>query len=243
MTVIHIIGFYLHILAGSAALLLVWMPMTVKKGSLDHKKFGRYYHNVMMLVAGSGAVIATLVIIDPILIHGARLQETHDRDIFITKMRVFYSLLLYLSLLVYVGLKHGEKVLECKTDTTLLNRWQHLLPNYLLVLAGVPLFSAGWLNNMTLAMIFPFLGAATGISHILYSTGRKSAKNQWLQQHLSAYIGTAIGAYTAFLAFGGRTLLNDIGQWQIAFWIMPGVIGSFVIRHFSIKYAPKPTAQ
>lgn len=239
MTWLHTLGFYIHIIAGSAALMLVWIPLTVKKGSMDHKRFGRYYHQVMMTVAMSGAFIATLVIIDPLMIHGSKLSTTSDPAVFVDRMRVFFSLLLYLSLIIYVGLSQGEKALLCKKDNSVVKNWQHLAPNYLLVFASAPLFIAGWLNDMTLAMIFPFLGIALGVSHIRFSRQSSVTVHQWLQQHIGAYIGTAIGAYTAFLAFGGRTIFSDIGQWQLLFWIMPGVIGNFIIRHFIIKYAPR----
>lgn len=243
MTLLHTLGFYLHILAGSMALLSVWIPMTVKKGSLDHKKFGRYYHNTMMTVAASGALIATIVIIDPMQIHGFRLDDPSQADTFISRMRVFYSLLLFLSLVIYVGLTHGKQTLKSKMSNQHLKKWSYLLPNILLLIASVPLFIAGYLHNITLAMIFPFLGLALAIGHINFIMRKHLTSNAWLEQHISAYIGTAIGAYTAFIAFGGRTLFSDIGQWQLLFWVLPGVLGSFIIRHFCAKYAPKTALQ
>jgi hypothetical protein len=31
--------------------------------------------------------------------------------------------------------------------------------------------------------------------------------NRWLVEHIGAFIGSGIGAYTAFMAFGGRSML------------------------------------
>ena len=49
-------------------------------------------------------------------------------------------------------------------------------------------------------------------------------------------IGSGIGAYTAFLAFGGRVMFSDMGQYQILFWVAPGIIGGTAISLLVRKY-------
>jgi hypothetical protein len=67
MSTLHSFTFVLHIIFGSMALILFWLPLASKKGSLDHIKFGRYYAKVMYVVAASGAVMAMLVIYSPLI--------------------------------------------------------------------------------------------------------------------------------------------------------------------------------
>ncbi len=240
MQLIHQLSFYLHILFGSAALVLFWLPIASAKGSLDHKKFGRFYHATMYAVAATGAVMAVIVLYAPFLIHGDRLSDLGKIDLFNHRMRVFYGLLLFLSLLIYVGLRHGDLALKSKTDKTAVKTPLHLASNGLLFLGGVALLVSGINNQHTLSLVFCFLGMAAAIGNLRFCLGSKGGNQQWLIEHLSSYIGTGIGAYTAFFAFGGRSLFGDIGQWHLVFWILPGVLGSFVIRHYSKKYTPRP---
>ena len=41
---------------------------------------------------------------------------------------------------------------------------------------------------------------------------------------------------TAFLAFGGRVMFSEMGQYQILFWIAPGIIGGSAISLLVRKY-------
>lgn len=238
MLTIHTLSFYLHILFGSAALLLFWIPMTVKKGSLDHKKYGQYYRQVMYIVALSGLLMSAIVLIDPFAIHGDRLSDASKLDIWNTKMRVFYSLLLFLSVLTITGIRHGQLALATKRNKDAIQSASQVTLNGILIAGSAPLFYAGLQNDITLAMIFSILGLVLGVTNLRYTFSTNRFKNDWLIEHFSGLIGTAIGAYTAFFAFGGRTLIEGIGQWQIAFWILPGVLGSFVIRHYASQYKP-----
>lgn len=239
MLTLHTLTFYLHILIGSVALLLVWVPLTVEKGRLNHKRFGRYYNIAMYLVALTGAIMALLVLVDPMMIHGHRLSNPANEQTFIDRMRVFYGLLLYLSLLVYCGLKHGEMTLKSKRNKLLLRTRSHILCNALLMSTGPVLFFFGWQASMTLPMVFAVLGVISGLSNLKYSLSDAAIGNSWLREHISAQIGTAIGAYTAFLAFGGRTIFENAGEWRLLFWITPGVIGTIAIRKLCQKYAPE----
>lgn len=243
MITIHTIAFYLHVVVGSAALLLFWIPMTARKGQFNHRYFGGFYNKAMYIVAITGALMALLVLWDPMVIHGHRLSNLDNQARFETQMRVFYSLLLYLSLLVYTGLEQGILALQCKTSTKPLARPQVILGNGLMVLSAPLLFWAGWQFEQTLPKVFAILGLLSGLSNLRFISTRQPIGNRWLKEHIGAQISTAIGAYTAFLAFGGRALLSNIGEWQLAFWMAPGVIGALVIRHFTLKYANPKTQQ
>ena len=50
----------LHIVAGSCGLLLFWIPVITRKGNLNHKKFGRYFANIMYAVGFSSATMSSM---------------------------------------------------------------------------------------------------------------------------------------------------------------------------------------
>jgi hypothetical protein len=155
-------------------------------------------------------------------------------------MRLFYGLLLFLSLLVYAGLRQGISVLANKLHPGALLRADMILANGLLILGAPLLFYFGLKFEQPLPLIFSVLGLLSGISYFKYALTKQPAANAWLKEHISALIGTGIAAHTAFFAFGGRALFDNIGAYQLLFWIAPGIVGSFAIRHFSLKYATQP---
>lgn len=242
LPVIHQFSFYAHILIGTAALILFWIPIVSRKGGVDHRKFGKIYSMVMYAVAATGALMAIIVLYDPMLIHGHRLSDVSRADVFTSRMRVFYSLLLFLSLLVYVGIRHGQLALKAKTNHSVMRSPTHLFLNFLLCLSSIALLGSGINNSHTLSIIFGVLGLAGSIGNLRFCLKNNVGKQRWLVEHLSSYIGTGIGAYTAFLTFGGRSLFSDIGSWQLVFWVLPGVIGGIAIHFYSKKYMPKSLA-
>ena len=81
------------------------------------------------------------------------------------------------------------------------------------------------------------LGLLLAVSMLRYCLKAKVARRQWVLEHIGSFIGSGIGAYTAFLAFGGRTLFEGLGYWQLVFWIAPGVVGSIASAILCRKYA------
>jgi hypothetical protein len=236
MNTIHSIFFFIHIVVGSMALLLFWVPIVTKKGSLDHRKFGRHYANTMYAVAASGALMALMVISAPLVIKHQFVNENTDTEQLALKLRVFWSFLLYLSLLTFVNVRHGILVLKNKTRHTKMRQWPHLVSIALLFVGGLMLLLVGILYSNTLHIVFGVLGTVLAIQTGLFCLAKSVPANRWLVEHLSAFIGSGIGAYTAFLAFGGRSIFGELGQWLIIFWVAPGVIGAIASALMSRKY-------
>jgi hypothetical protein len=101
------------------------------------------------------------------------------------------------------------------------------------------MFILGLLYGRTLHSVFGMLGIAISIGMLRYCLNATPKPKQWLVEHLGAMLGSAIGAYTAFFAFGGRSLFSDLGNAQLLFWIAPGVIGGTAIFLLSRKYQPR----
>lgn len=64
-------------------------------------------------------------------------------------------------------------------------------------------------------------------------------------EHIGHIIASGTGAYTAFFAFGGRTLFEGIPTLQIASWIVPSLIGVpasiWLSKKYKQKFAPLKT--
>ncbi|MFQ3250976.1 MAG: hypothetical protein ACI9O6_002816 [Glaciecola sp.] len=236
MTYFHSTLFILHILFGTAALILFWVPLFTEKGKLNHVKFGRYYKNTMYTVAGSGALMALMVLAAPLVIRAGMISENTDLDNLAYRLRVFWSFLFYLSILSFTGTRHAVAVLKVKDKRAELRTFSYLTPILLLIIGAPILFYIGFVNNITLHMVFSVLGLFVGVSMLKYCLKKQVKPRQWIVEHITATIGSGIGAYTAFVAFGGRTLLSDLGDWQLLFWIAPGVIGSIASAILCKKY-------
>jgi hypothetical protein len=135
-----------------------------------------------------------------------------------------------------VNVRHGTLVLKNKRQHSNMRQWPHLVSIYLLLVGGLMLLLLGLIYSNTLHTVFRVLGSVLAIQTGRFCLAKSVSANRWLVEHLSASIGSGIAAYTAFFAFGGRSMFGDLGQWQIVFWIAPGVIGAIASARMSRKY-------
>lgn len=236
MTYLHSTLLFLHILVGSAALVLFWVPFYTEKGKLNHRKFGAYYKNAMYTVAASGAMISVMVLIAPMTIKGGNFSADADPTKIASAVRLFWTFLLYLSLLSFTTTRHAIAVLRAKQRVDSLHSANYIVPIVLLIALGPVLLYLGINHDRTLHIIFGILGMVAGTNMLRYCFKKTLANREWVIEHIGAMIGSGIGAYTAFLAFGGRVLFANAGEWQVVFWVAPGVIGSIASYILSKKY-------
>ena len=239
MQSLHSFLFICHILAGSMALFLFWVPVLSKKGSLDHRKFGRYYANTMYVVAFSGAFMASLVLFDPMALKGHLLNNPDNQEVFVYKIRLFWYFLLVLSLITFVSIRQGLATLKYRMQPEKFRSIWYTLPLFILLAGGALLMFFGVKERNTLHIVFAVLAVLISSGMLKFCLLTKTSNKQWIIEHLSAMIGSGIGAYTAFLTFGARQILQDWGMFQLSVWIAPGIIGSIAIAKMSRKYVIK----
>ena len=226
----------LHVISGALALCIFWVPVLMRKGGIDHKTFGRYYSVCMYTVALSGLVMSTFLIVVPAMVMPqfagdlARLEQ----------VRIFAWLLTHLAILIWVSVLYGRRVLAVKAERQRLKQPLLLSLLALLTFNGLALLVFGVWQGMVLQMVFGALGMVIGGTNIGYIFKAKVQPNSWLKEHLGAYIGSGIGAYTAFLVFGARQLFTLSNDWMLALWIAPGVFGALLITWASRKYVAQP---
>lgn len=242
--------FFVHISAGAAALIVFWLPLTVKRGSAKHKKTGRWYANLMHTICASGAFMAAMVLISPQYMKADMYTASANPEAVTAGIRQFWSFLLFLCLMIYTNVRQATEVLKDipgrERQPTVMNR---LVPGTLL-LASIGLLIAGVMSMHILSVIFSLLGANIAFSALRYQRKPQVSAQQRMIEHISNICGSGIGVYTAFFAFGGRSILEGLGIWQLAFWIVPGVVGGVFIARAVRPYkraekstAPRPVHQ
>lgn len=239
MTYVYHFNLILHVIAGALALCLFWVPVLMRKGGVDHKTFGRYYSYCMYSVALTGLVMSALIMIAPAVVMPQLLTDSTSSQARIEQAQIFAWFLSHLGIVIWVSVLYGRRVLTAREARHQLR--QPLLLGLLgiLFINGLALFVFGVFTGRVLQIIFGLLGLSLGGSSLHYIFRAHVAPRSWLREHLNAYIGSGIGAYTAFLVFGGRQLALLSGQWQLVWWIAPGILGAFYIAWASRRYAPR----
>ena len=223
---------YSHILAGAIALVLFWVPVTTRKGALNHKKFGAHYRRAMLWTIGSGAVLAGVWLFAPVAVN----PNLANNPAAAANLQRFAIFLLHLAVQMYASVMMGQWALHAKQSSLSLRRVSRTAPAVLLTATSLFIGVIGIMHQHILMLIFAPLGLSISIGQLRFIFSKQVAPKAWLVEHIGGDIGSGIAAYTAFAAFGGRTLFSDIGAWQYAFWVLPGLIGGIAISRLSRQY-------
>lgn len=237
--IIHQFALYLHILAGTVAIIVFWLPIIAKKGSAEHIRYGRYFTRGMYAVSISGFVMTILVLLDPIGVRApARNLSIDEARNIAFQSRLFAGFLLMLSLLVLSSVRHSILVLRAKGNRKLLRTPLHLSLYFLLGLVALIMGCVGIVQGFVLYQIFSVLCVTNVIGTLRYIFKSNIQQREWIIAHLGAILGAGIGAYTAFFVFGGSRLLSEIfdGNGQLLFWVLPGVVGTIASAYYSRHY-------
>ncbi len=237
---LHQFLFYLHVTCGSIGLVAFWLPMLAKKGTAFHKKYGKVFTYCMFAVSLSGIAMSLMLLIDPIGVREpARNLSVSEAYDLAAQNRNLATFLLMLSLLVFTNVKHSLLVLKAKSDRSILRKPGHIVTISTLFVTGLVVGYFAITQSNILFMIFSFISvlSALGLSRYIFKENLK--KREWLVEHLGNIIGSGIGAYTAFFAFGGRRFFSDLlqGQMQIIPWVLPSVIGIIASIYLTKKYS------
>lgn len=247
MQLIHQLALIAHIGLGAIALIIFWVPVFAKKGSIDHRRFGRYFGFSMYIIAYSGLVMSSLDLLMPLQMHGdGQPISLALADEMVAGIRSFALFLLSLSLLVLSSTRQGWLVMLHKQDRSALRTPIHTALCISVAVAGVVLLVVGINTGNILFMAFSVLEIITGLSALRYNFKTQLDDKQWWFEHLKGLIASGIGAYTAFFVFGGTRILvqlfgNAFDTLSIFLWISPSLIGSIGIalasRHYKIRFS------
>lgn len=211
-----------HIIVGSLSLVVFWIPVFVKKGGDLHAKIGKIYVILMWMVVLSAFVLSILNVMRGRLIVAGFLG--------------------FLSLLTAQPLWYGMAILKHKKTISAKVRKIQSILNYSIFISGLGLILwsvlLGVQNEAILLLIFGILGVVSTFGSIFKKQG---VQKSWLEEHIEGLVGTGIAAYTAFFAFGASTMMGGIftGSLIAIPWILPTIIGTFIIKRMKRKMGLK----
>lgn len=195
----------LHIIAGILSLVLFWLPIITKKGRTAHRRIGRVYTYAM-----------STVVITALVLSGIRLVSGDPEAGWA---------LLFLAVLTTVPLMSGVQVLKAKQPTQGYRRLRLWLAGMLLSVSIALL--VGWqVYESGLLLAFGIIGVLASAGDARQYIRAAGSGKTWLREHYEAMLFSGAAAYTAFFAFGGRTLLSSflIGWWMLVPWILPTLL-------------------
>ena len=245
MSSIHQYLVWSHIVLGSVALILLWVPALARKGSRLHVVAGRWYVYSMYGVCVTALVTSLMVLADPLGVRQPGQTFTAERAAELASIyRMFSLFLLMLAVLVFVSIRHGLLALEARRRPDVLTAPLHRLSVYALAALAVPVGVLGLVDRQWLLVIFA--GISLNVAFAMWRDLRIETPDarQLVGMHLGGLIGSGIGAYTAFFAFGGSTFFGEFlpGQWQVIAWVTPPIVGSILSARMHRKYGPRPAA-
>lgn len=228
-----------HIAIGALALILFWLPAFARKGSPRHIRFGQWYAGAMYAVAASAIVLSLLVLLDPLAVrYPDGIPADRDPARLAQSARVGGWFLAMLGLLVLASVHHGRRVLHARGDRSSLRRPAHLALLASVGLTGIWVLIVGIRSESTLLLVFSLLAMSGSFGMLRYAFKTELTRREWWLEHMGNLIGSGIGAYTAFFAFGGSRFLAEWlpGQWQLIPWITPAIIGTLATRILRKRY-------
>ena len=246
MTALHGLLVNTHILFGAASLVLFWIPVVARKGSPLHVRAGRYYSIAMYVVSVSAFVASMLVLADPIGIRRPGLEIDSEAAAELAEsLRAGSLFLLMLSVLVFASIRHGLAALRERKQPGILRTPLHRGMILALGVLGASVFAIGFSRSLVLLMIFGGISVAGSAGMFRESLPHRLTASERTIAHLGGLIGSGIGVYTAFFAFGGGRFLGEIlpGQWQTISWVIAPIVGTIAISRLTRRYRRRITSQ
>ena len=236
---VHQAAFYLHVVLGSIGLVIFWLPFFAQKGGKNHVNFGKIFAYSMYAVGTSGLLMSSLVIIDPIAVRLPPTDVSPEKmSEFIYQNRVFAGFLFMLSILVICNVRQAILVLKVKADRSKLKSPLHLALVGFLMLSALTIGGFGIKHGILLLEIFALLSLILSARMVHYIFKKNLKPREWILAHLSNIGGAGIAAYTAFFAFGGRKIFEELltGNLQVIPWVLPAIIGTVGLNILTKKY-------
>jgi len=223
---------WLHIAAGSIALVLFWIPAIARKGGRTHIRAGWVYVVCMSVVVVTAFAMSGLAFTIPLSVRQiARQLSPAELSDFLREQRLFATFLAYLAGITLAAGWQGIWAIETKRDPKAMRTPFSLTLNVVVLLAGLTVLVLGIEYRSGPLIGLSPIGPLIGAGNLRYLLRGPQSRMHWWYEHLGSMIGTGIAGYTAFLVFGGSRLFPSFARSQLytLFWILPSLIGVPVI--------------
>jgi hypothetical protein len=213
-----------HIVTGSVGAISFWIPVIGRKGSINHRRWGRVFTYALLATGCFALAMSALTLLDPLGTHphlAGRFDTAFLRGMFGHLM--LHTALLTINLAWY-GLLCVRNRGNQAGNRTLLN----IALQWLVIAAALNCAVQGWLIGEALMMAISVVGVATGWTNLHFLAKSKPTREDWLKEHVKALVGAGISVYTAFMAFGSVRIFPELAL-HPAMWSAPLIVGLAII--------------
>jgi hypothetical protein len=233
---------WIHIAAGTIAVIVFWIPVAASKGSRLHVRIGWVYAGCMAVVVFTAFSMSGLAFATPLRVrHFSHPLSADEAAQFIRESRQIAFFLAYLGAVTLAAGWQGISVLRTRRDPKSLGTPVTFGLNAAVVLAAVASLALGIYARSAIFAAMSVVGFLVGGGNLSYLLRGPASRMDWLYQHLSSMIATGIAGYTAFIVFGGRHVLAALVQprYYVLFWLLPTAIGAPAITLTTAFYKRK----
>lgn len=210
--------FFAHALAGAIALIVLFIPLSARKGGKLHVKVGWLYSYTMIFVGLSAfAITPWRILLDP------------NRSVRSMNFSVF---LFFISAFTLSAIWFGIAALKEKKRTEPARSFYYLGPPIAVIVLGLATQLVGFKFQNTLLMAFPLLGHFTAKSQLSYWLNAPKEKMHWWYAHMSGMVTACIATITAFLVTAlPRVWPGPISE-SVVLWIAPGLLLGTILNRW-----------
>ncbi len=233
-----------HIVVGAFGLVAFWVPVIGRKGGVNHRRWGWWFAQAMLVNGVLAAGMAACTLIDPLPTHHKLTDAALIRG-------VFGWMMLYLGVLTSSLAWHSLVVVANKRDHGADRAPVHVAMQLATVATALNCLVHGLILGQPIMIAMPFIGFASAATNLWYMFKASPEPGDYVIEHLKAGVGAGISVYTAFLAFGAvrwapQHALNP------AAWSIPCIVGLAIIiwharkrRYFDrfLRRAPRQPAE
>ena len=217
-----------HVITGAVGLTAFWGPIVTRKGSINHRKWGKAACYGFL---GAGALAIAMALLS---LYGpeARHPEVTDRALF---DGLFGWMMLYLGTLTIGFVDYGLAVVKHSRNRKALRRLRYQAVIAAVVISGAWCGIYGWGVGHPLMVLVAVIGIVSMLIQQVYIwRASDPPRTTYHGEHFRALIGMGISAYTAFLSVGLIRMVPE-HVFNPAIWAGPSVIGVSLIIYFTVK--------
>ncbi len=223
----------MHIVTGSVGLVSVWVPVVGRKGTRNHKKWGKVFA-WSMLVTGTIAIgISLCTLYSPFGTHPAFATDPQWNDARLVR-GVFGWMMLYLAVMTIMLAWYGLLCIRNKRAHERNRNPLNLALQFLTFVAAANCMLRGIELGQGVMIGISVVGLLAAVLNTRFILTRDPPVNEWLIQHTRGLVGAGISVYTAFLAFGAVNLLPAYAFNPVV-WATPTVVGVSVLLYHQAR--------
>ena len=232
----------LHIVAGLIGLAAFWTPAIARKGGNTHVRVGRVFFWATCIVAGSGVVMASLLLLNPLAIKLPSRPLSAERIAArVTEIRLTSLFLFYLVLITFTPVYHGMRVLATRRSPARLRTRFHTAIHVAAIAASLAMVVLGITRRQPVFFFMSPIGFLIGAGGLQFARRPYPTPMAWWYEHMGAMLGGGIAFHTAFLVLGAGRLfgLRLDGPAAVIPWLLPTMIGVPVSAYWTRYYRRK----